>query len=91
MSDFDADTFFYSFEYILAGLIMLFRVLLVFVLIYLVVRFFSRLLNQRPQNTSNFEKREMSREGETTIRFNKKGEKIVDKDKGEYVDFEEVD
>lgn len=92
MSGFVADTFFYSFEqYYKVGIIMLFRLLLIFFLFYLVLRFFSRLFRPRAENKSNFEQREKSKEGETTIRFNKKGEKIVDKDKGEYVDFEEID
>ncbi|MDA3818178.1 MAG: DUF4834 family protein [Prolixibacteraceae bacterium] len=52
--------------------------------------FIIRLL--QPHNkTHSSKKSSETKEGETTIRFNKKGDKIVDKDEGEYVDFEEVD
>jgi hypothetical protein len=54
------------------------------------MRFLMRLL--QPHNkTQSSKKSPETKEGETTIRFNKKGEKIIDKDEGEYVDFEEVD
>ena len=67
----------------------LFRTLLFFVLIFLIVRWFTRLMNPKPSGNNG--QQSGPQEGETTIRYNKKGEKIIDKDKGEYVDFEEID
>ena len=67
-----------------------FRTLLFILAIYFLVRFITRLL-QPDNKTRSSKKSSQPKEGETTIRFNKKGEKIVDKDEGEYVDFEEVD
>lgn len=67
-----------------------FRTLLFILAVYFIVRFIVRLLmpdSRKPSNDASSN----SREGETTIRFNQKGEKIIDKDEGEYVDFEEVD
>jgi predicted tellurium resistance membrane protein TerC len=67
-----------------------FRTLLFVLAIYFLMRFIIRLL--QPHNkTHSSKKSSETKEGETTIRFNKKGDKIVDKDEGEYVDFEEVD
>jgi hypothetical protein len=67
-----------------------FRTLLFVLAIYFLMRFLMRLL--QPHNkTQSSKKSPETKEGETTIRFNKKGEKIIDKDEGEYVDFEEVD
>ncbi|MBN1768789.1 MAG: hypothetical protein JW842_09790 [Prolixibacteraceae bacterium] len=67
-----------------------FRTLLFILAIYFIVRFIVRLLMPRSRKPSN-DASTNTREGETTIRFNQKGEKIIDKDEGEYVDFEEVD
>ena len=73
-------------------LVNLIRTLLVFALIYLLIRWLSRLMNPNASRTqqanSNWSE---DRDGETTIRYNKKGEKIINKDEGEYVDFEEVE
>lgn len=67
-----------------------FRTLLFVLAIYFLMRFIVRLLQPDNKNKSSNES-SGSKEGETTFRFNKKGEKIIDKDEGEYVDFEEVD
>lgn len=67
-----------------------FRTLLFILAVYFIVRFVVRLLMPDSRNPSN-DASSNSREGETIIRFNQKGEKIIDKDEGEYVDFEEVD
>lgn len=70
----------------------LFRILLFFVMIFLIVRWFSRLINPNPSgNNAQNSQQSVHKEGETTIRYDKKGEKIINKDKGEYVDFEEID
>ncbi len=67
-----------------------FRTLLFVLAVYFLVRFIIRLLQPGNKNKSSNEP-SGPKEGETTIRFNKKGEKIIDKDEGEYVDYEEVD
>ncbi|MCF8359564.1 MAG: DUF4834 family protein [Prolixibacteraceae bacterium] len=67
----------------------LIRTLLILVVVFLLVRWIVKLLT--PGNTNRDKHKEEKNEGETTVHFNKKGEKIIDKDKGEYVDFEEVD
>jgi hypothetical protein len=67
-----------------------FRTLLFILAIYFLVRFIIRLL--QPGNKNSSQKGTSGpKEGETTIRFNNKGEKIIDDDEGEYVDYEEVD
>jgi hypothetical protein len=67
----------------------LLRVLLFAVVIYFIIRWISKLFE--PAETPKNHNRSGANENETTIRFNKNGKKIIDKDKGEYVDFEEVD
>lgn len=72
----------------------LLRTLLVIAVIYLVVRWLTRLFiqgSQSAQRRQGSNEPQKPNEGETTIRYKPGGEKIVDKDKGEYVDFEEVD
>lgn len=66
---------------------------LVFLLvIFLIIRFFRKLMEPVKSTTQNQRttKSQSKKEGETTIKFNKKGKKVVDKEEGEYVDFEEV-
>ena len=68
------------------------RTLLVIVIIYLVIRYIRTLISPPKSNTQNRSNtNSSSKEGETTIRYSPKGDKIINKDKGEYVDFEEVD
>ncbi len=67
-----------------------FRTLLFVLAVYFLVRFIIRLLMPDHSRQSKTDPKK-PKEGETTIRFNKKGEKIIDKDEGEYVDYEEVD
>ena len=71
----------------------LFRTLIFAVLIYLVIRWINRLITPKSSEgyRANSQQQGSKKEGETTIRYNKKGEKIINKDEGEYVDFEEVD
>lgn len=73
-------------------LINFFRTVLVIGIIYLLIRYLRKLFNAFMSGANEQPKQQPShKEGETTIKFNNKGEKIVDKNKGEYVDFEEVD
>ena len=65
-----------------------FRTFLVILAIYLIVKWVFKPANSVKKEDN---KNKSQNEGETTIRYNKKGEKIIDKNKGEYVDFEEVD
>jgi len=68
------------------------RTVFFFAVLYFVIRWISNLITPHQTSSNNFSNTNQSpRTGETTIRFNEKGKKIVDKDKGEYVDFEEVD
>jgi len=69
----------------------LFRILFFLVMVYLLIRWISKLLEPAPQNKQQNRRGQQSGQDETTIRFNKSGKKIIEKDKGEYVDFEEVD
>lgn len=75
---------------LLLYLVNLFRTVLVIVLIVVVIRFFRKLFAPQ-QTTTNKTTENKRKEGETTIRFNRKGKKIINKDEGEYIDFEEVD
>lgn len=70
------------------------RTLFVIILLYLIIRWLRNFFaSPSPTNRANSGSKQTSEEkdGETTIRYNPKGEKIIDKDKGEYVDFEEVE
>ncbi|MFA9392873.1 MAG: hypothetical protein ACERKD_23900 [Prolixibacteraceae bacterium] len=68
------------------------RTLFVFAILYLVIRWLSKFFSpSQNKSGTNSKFQDAHKQGETTIRFNEKGKKIVDKDKGEYVDFEEVD
>lgn len=70
------------------------RTLFVIVILYLVIRWIRNFLATPSKNNSTgstTNARSNEKEGETTVRYNPKGEKIIDKDKGEYVDFEEVE
>jgi len=70
----------------------LLRTLLFIIAVVLIVRWFKNLIMPEPKSAQrNTQANSRKDEGTTTIRFNKKGEKIIDKDKGEFVDFEEVD
>jgi predicted lipid-binding transport protein (Tim44 family) len=67
------------------------RTLVLIVVLVLFIRLIKRMFAPSSSNQTQQTNTPPNKEGETTIRFNKKGEKIVDKEKGEYVDFEEVD
>jgi hypothetical protein len=79
----------------------LFRTLIVFGIIYLVIRFFTRYLlpifvgsyvNQKASESQNNSRKEepSKREGEITINYSSQSKKHLGKDQGEYVDFEEI-
>ncbi|MBN1926176.1 MAG: hypothetical protein JW798_10095 [Prolixibacteraceae bacterium] len=70
-------------------LVNLIRTLLVILIVFFLIRWIVKLLS--PGSNSRQKDHSGSKEEGTTIHFNKKGEKIIDKDKGEYVDFEEID
>lgn len=65
------------------------RTLLVFIVVFLIFRWILKLLI--PNKNNQQQDQQKNKEGETTVHFSKKGEKLIDKDKGEYVDFEEID
>lgn len=68
------------------------RVVFFFAVLYFIIRWISNLITPRQTSSNQYSNAGQSpKTGETIIRFNEKGSKIVDKDKGEYVDFEEVD
>lgn len=69
----------------------LFRTVFFLVVVFLLIRLISKLLEPAPQSRQQNKRGQHSYQDETTIRFNKSGKKIIEKDKGEYVDFEEVD
>lgn len=68
-----------------------FRILFFIVVIYLIIRWIRKIIEPAKNNFSQNQRGPEKPDGETTIRFNNKGEKIIDKNTGEYVDFEEVD
>ena len=70
------------------------RTLFVIVILYLVIRWIRNFFatpSKSNNSGSSTKNTPNDKEGETTVRYNPKGEKIIDKDKGEYVDFEEVE
>jgi len=72
----------------------LFRILIVFFVVYYLIRFVSFLFNSsRSYNSSANESRKRSskKEGEVTINYVPDSDKKVNKDSGDYVDYEEVE
>jgi hypothetical protein len=67
-----------------------FRIILFLFAFYFISKWLGKLFSTSARSTSATTNNK-TKEGETTIKFNKKGEKIINKDKGEYVDFEEID
>lgn len=74
---------------ILLYLVSFLRTLIVILVIVFIIRWLQRVM--APTSKSSNNSQQAPREGETTIRFDNKGKKVVNKDEGEYVDFEEVD
>lgn len=80
------------------GLVGFFRTVLILLAIYYTYKFLTRyvfplmLKNYiNKVNNNQKSKNEFQRdEGDITIRYRKKQDKKVDKDKGEYVDYEEI-
>ncbi len=70
------------------------RIILIFALLYLVVRLLSRVLF--PPRKSNFHDRDMrdrgskKKEGDVTVEDKQPRNKKIDKDDGDYIDYEEV-
>ena len=74
------------------------RVLLIILIIFLVVRFLGRLLfgwgisRMATKGNSHSHERSREREGDVHIKYKpEKDGKIIDKDDGDYIKFEEVD
>ena len=73
----------------------LIRFLLILFVIYFVIRIFSRfVLNRYVKNMRNQYKNQQNqynnKEGDVTINTNSQQEKKIDKDEGDYVDYEEI-
>jgi uncharacterized membrane protein len=68
------------------------RIFLIIAIVFLIIRWISKLFSPGFSNNhqgTNFKNHH--KEGETTIHSNKKVKKNSPKDKGEYVDFEEIE
>ena len=81
----------------------LFRTLLIFATVYIIIRFLSRYVlpillgnfvekkvSQMNRNMSSGQQPQSRREGEVTIDTNSENKKKFSKNSGDYVDFEEV-
>jgi hypothetical protein len=71
----------------------LIRLLVIIILVYLVIRFFNRLAVSSytySNRRSPEEPQPTRKEGSVTLQKPEKPSKIIPKDEGEYVDFEEV-
>lgn len=66
------------------------RTILVIAIIYFIIKWVAKMFETNKQQSNNRQQQHQKNEGETTIKFDKKGEKIINKNEGEYVDFEEV-
>lgn len=81
-------------SFILLSAVGLSRILFFLLVFYFVMRIVSRILaaNRFSSRQSSYEneKRKKDSDGDITIRFSKNGKKKIDKDDGEYVDFEEM-
>ena len=77
-------------------LVGLFRILLLFLLIYYGIKFVTWLIqmpgskNSNSYFRSNREKKHFRKEGDVKVDFAPKRNKIIDKNSGEYIDYEEV-
>lgn len=71
----------------------LFRILLIFLVVYYLLKFLSYLFKPSGSNYSSGREnmnKSSKKEGEVTIDYLPESEKKVQKDKGDYVDYEEV-
>ena len=68
------------------------RILLIFALFYLIIRFISRLLfpPRSGEGRNSFNRQENDREGDVTVEKGSRGNKRIPKDEGDYIDYEEV-
>ena len=62
--------------------------LFVFFFIYMIIRFFSNIFRAFRQGNP---REERQKEGDVTIRKPRGDKKIIDKDEGEYIKYEELD
>ena len=72
----------------------LFRILIIFFVVYYLIRFVSYLFKPSRSDSSSANenrKRDSNKEGDITIDYVPKSDKKVQKDSGDYVDYEEVD
>ena len=72
------------------------KVILVFVIVYYLMKllfryFIQKFLNSHNMNTNNFSKEKEKKEGEITVEKTENKDKIHTKEEGEYVDYEDVD
>jgi hypothetical protein len=77
---------------IILSIISLIRIFLTIAIVFLIIRWISKLFTPGFSNShqdTNFQN--YHAEGKTTIQSNKKAKKNVIKEKGEYVDFEEIE
>lgn len=68
----------------------LLRTIIVVAIIYFIIKWVVKMFEPNKQQANNRQQQYKQNVGETTIKFDKKGEKIINKNEGEYVDFEEV-
>ncbi|HNW50811.1 MAG TPA: hypothetical protein PKH79_07005 [Prolixibacteraceae bacterium] len=77
---------------IILSIVGFFRLALVAIVFVLIVKWIARIFAGRPSaNNQNQYSENNFREGETTIKFQNPQKKESTKDKGEYVDFEEIE
>ena len=72
----------------------LFRILIIFFIVYYLIRFVSYLFQPSKSDSSSANenrKKSSKKEGDITIDYVPKSDKKVQKDSGDYVDYEEVD
>lgn len=67
---------------------MLFRLILIAILIYLVISFLRRIFDSSSGSESGWYK---NKEGEVTVEDQGEKKKTINKDEGDYVDYEEVE
>jgi hypothetical protein len=69
------------------------KYLLIVLLIYFVIRMFSRMSFSSfvyKDGRNNSETQQSRKEGSVTLEKNEKSEKIIKEDEGEYIDYEEI-
>ncbi|MCF8378515.1 MAG: hypothetical protein K9H49_02995 [Bacteroidales bacterium] len=69
---------------------MFFRLLLIILLVYVIVRFLTRLFSPPANSNTGYQNQNKEKEGSITIKDTNSNKQKINKAEGDYVDFEDV-